>query len=509
MPRQISVHALQIGSSGAAGAPQAVDDRVVVRIDAQDGIRIGADLVGQVGAGTSRQIDPTLEGAAGIEAHVERATHAHIQLGASGHGHHGIDIHVMVGREGQLVGIPPDVVVDVDVPCRAGTALAALDFDVGTCQAGGQGVAAHVAARGGNGEVHRVEQPFAGLALRGAGIDLCRAADPEATGGGFNEPAIAPQITATGRDNTADFGDTVVVRQVGNQGGRAAGTGLAGGSVHVDGATVADPVAGFQADGAALVRQAGGFQTAGVVDDPALKAVGSLGREDDQAAGGLDRIAVNYQRRNARRLDSDVDQTVVVELQLKGLARRQCHRSHLGNDDAVVADLRGQQGDIATEVGGQRTFVLHLAGGPVAGEIQLPRHEVVVADTVGCGGERTDVYAGATPEVDPAGVGQEDLAVGVDPTKNLAGVGVQHAVEDGRTAARLDEIDCGAAAHIEAVPVYRCPVRGLGDVHGAAGLTDRRAAGDDLASGGQLGGGRRVGRRRDRRDCGKAADQCQ
>ncbi|WP_233201009.1 hypothetical protein, partial [Limnohabitans sp. G3-2] len=55
-------------------------------------------------------------------------------------------------------------------------------------------------------------------------------------------------------------------------------------------------VAGAQADGAAVVHQACGRDGTAIFDHAAQQSTGGLGRQDDQAAGGLHRLAVVHQR---------------------------------------------------------------------------------------------------------------------------------------------------------------------------------------------------------------------
>ena len=281
-----------------------------------------------------------------------------------------------------------------------------------------------------------------------------------------------------------------MIGQFGNQSRHSTSADFSGDRIHIDAASVADAVARRQADRAAIVHEAGGFEAARVVDDAALQTVGRLRRQDDQPTGRVHGIAVFNQRGNRGRFDANVGQSGAVKLQLISFASRQCHRTALGDNDTVVAHFGGQQGDESAKCCGQLAFVLDFPGGAVAGEIQLAGHEVGIADAVRGGRERTHVHAGTAPEVDAAWVGEEDLAVGVDAAEDLARVGGDYAVECRRAAGRLVEVHRRRSANIEGAPVDHALMARLVDVHRGAGLGDVRGTGNNITPGRE-----RVGRR--------------
>lgn len=241
----------------------------------------------------------------------------------------------------------------------------------------------------------------------------------------------------------------------------------------------------FQPDHAAALGQAAGLQRAGMVDDAAQHVVGGAGGENDEAAGRLHGLAVFHQRGHRRRLHFHARQTTSIELQRVRVAGGQRYRAQLRDDDAVVAHLGRQQGDVAVDVRIEVAVVDHAARRAVAGEAVVAGHEVGVGNRM-CGGDQSaDVDAGGGAEVDPGGVGEEDLAVGVEVAEDLAGVAGEHAVERHGAGRGLDEIHRRSAADVEAPPVDGGALRGLGDVHGRAGLRDGGLPGDHLAAGGQ------------------------
>ena len=222
-----------------------------------------------------------------------------------------------------------------------------------------------------------------------------------------------------------------------------------------------------------------------------MQAAGGLGRQDDEAAGRLHRVAVFHQRSNGRRGHQYIGQVAVAaNLQLVALARRQGHRAHLGDHQALVAHLRCQQGNVAAVLGAQSAFVDHAAGGAVALKLQLARHKVSVSNAVGGGTQGAHVHAGAGGKVDAAGVGQKHLAVGVDLAVDLAGRAAQHAVQDNAAGLGLVEVDFGSRAHVKALPVHHRAVGGLHDIHNRAALANVRRACYHLSALWQLGGRR-------------------
>ena len=127
------------------------------------------------------------------------------------------------------------------------------------------------------------------------------------------------------------------------------------------------------------------------------------------------------------------------------------------------------------------------------------RHEGGVAHGMRGGDEAADVHACATSEIDAARVDEIHLARGVDPTKDLAGIRIQHAVEGDGLRVGLVEVDRGRLADVERAPIDGGTLAGLIDVEhriGArTGLTQRGRTGAHHATRGQgVRGGRISGR---------------
>jgi hypothetical protein len=161
-----------------------------------------------------------------------------------------------------------------------------------------------------------------------------------------------------------------------------------------------------------------------------------------------------------------------------------------GDDDALVAHLRGEQGDVAAKRGLQRTKVHDAAGLAVALEGAFAGHEVGVADAVGGDQEATNVYLRGGTEQHAVGVDDEDLAWGVDSPHDLAGVVVQHAVEGDGSGVGLVEVDLCARADVEGVPVDGSALAALLHCQGVATAADSRSPAHHLAALGQLRGSR-------------------
>src|SRR5271165_1605599 len=90
---------------------------------------------------------------------------------------------------------------------------------------------------------------------------------------------------------------------------------------------------------------------------------------------------------------------------------------------------------------------------------------------------------GAFVEVHPRLVDQDDLAVGVDAAGDLRRIGAGDAVQRHRAGGRLAEGDALLAADVEALPVDRGALGGLGDLGVGRGLADRGGAGNHRAPG--------------------------
>ena len=477
---QCSAYALQGGGVG--------DDRIGICIDGQE-----TRAATRRGAVDQEEIDAALEGAIGVEADID------VAAGAGGHGqasvvggHHRVDVDVALGGEGERVGAPGHGVIDMDVAVPAPRAHGGGgDFEVAPGQRRADVCAGHVAPGRGDGEVVRVDQPLAVPALWRQSRNTRVAADLHPPRRGFDKAAVATEFAAAGRDCAVDFRHALVIGQIGDQERRPASADFPWSGIDINAAGMGDAVARHQTDRAAVIDQPCRLQAAGIFDDASLQAIGRLRGEDDQSAGGLHGIAVLDQRRDGGRFDANAGHPTIVELQFEHFTGGQRHRAALGDDHAVVPHLGRQQGDVAVQVGRDVPFVDDAAGGAVTREPQVAGHEVIIADAVRRRRQGADVHAGALAEVDAAGVGEEDLAVGIDAAKDLARVRVEHAVQGGRAAGRLDEVDRGLAADVERAPVDDAALTRLIDVHRRAGLRNVGGTGHDLAAGWQSVGGRR------------------
>ena len=175
----------------------------------------------------------------------------------------------------------------------------------------------------------------------------------------------------------------------------------AAGGVCLDGAAVEDAAAGLQQDAARTAHQARGLDAAAVVDHAALQSARGLGRQDDEAARGLDGVLVLDQRVDGRgRHAQRAEGAVAIKLELEGLARSQGHGAEVGHDNAVVTHFGRQQGDVAAQSGTQLALVDDRARRAVAGQLDLPVHELLVGRVVRGGHEAAHVHAGRLAEVD-------------------------------------------------------------------------------------------------------------
>ena len=185
--------------------------------------------------------------------------------------------------------------------------------------------------------------------------------------------------------------------------------------------------------------------------------------------------------------DYDVGQAVLlVKLQLEAFTCGQGHGTHLGNHDAVVAHFGRQQGNVAAQAGRQGAIVDDLTRGAIAVELHGPGHEVRVADAVRGGGKAPHINAGAWRKVDAAGVGQNDMPIGVDLPENLARRAAQHPVQQHAAGRWLNDVDLGGSADVKALPVQGRALAGLGDSHGRARLRNAGLPRRQISPHGQL-----------------------
>ena len=324
-----------------------------------------------------------------------------------------------------------------------------MQRDVAVGEVVGQGGAGDVAVAGGHGVVLRVDQPGAGLAGRGQGGDLGVLGHVDVGGGGFDETAVA-----------------------------------AAGRAGVQGATDVD-LAGLHAaqqnDGAVAVIYRARFNHAGVVDDAGEQGVLRAGTHQDLATISLEQTAVGSQAAQHALVHLQVQQAVATEGQCRSAARAQRHRTQPGGDDALVADLVAEQGDVAAVGRMDRALVNHAAAA-LAAETAGRAAEAGVVHIQAGGNQSADVDLRTLAEQDAVRVDQIDLAVGIEVAQDLCAIGVEDAVDRERAGRRLQEVDGFLRRDVETVPVQRQILAGLLDGGGIATLTNTPRTGHDLAT---------------------------
>ena len=513
-----ALHALQVGAGGAAGRAQAIEHGVAGAADAQ-----------HAGAAAGAKVDAP-EKAARTQAHFQRAVgdgcigtvgSARIERqyrGAAG-SHDGIDLDVLGRRHGQCVGTPGHRVVDIDVArARAGRAGARQDADVaagqcrGQCGAGniatGRAAADGAAVDGTDDEVTRVDQPAAGVAAWRAGVDACAIGNADMRARRINKAAITAEVASAGADAAGYFGLAVGVGKIGYHRDRAALACAVAGGVGDDAAALHNAVRCHQPYRAAIVDQACRLDFAAIAHHAALQPIGGSGRENDQPAGCLHRLAVLNQRSDGGGLDQDIGQTAAAtELQFIRFSGRQCHRPLPRNDHALIAHGRCQQGDVTRQSGLEFALVEDAAAGAVARKDVAPGHEITVADAV-CGRHQTThVHTGSRGEIDPVGVAQKHLAIGADAAEDLARIAVQHPIQRDAAGGGLHKRQLRLRSQIEALPVDGSTIAALADGHAGMALTDAGATGNHLTTHRQLRRGWRASQSGQKRHRDGGCDQ--
>ena len=257
-----------------------------------------------------------------------------------------------------------------------------------------------------------------------------------------------------------------------------------------------------QADRAVGGLHAARLDHAAVVDDGADQPVGRLGGHQHAAAFGLDQLAVVGQRHDGAALDGEAEQAAAFELQRHLVACGKCHHAEPCADDALVAHLGAEQGDIAA-VGRREAAAVDDRSGAVAGEPRAAHHESLVRQTERRRHQPADVDLRGAAEQHAVRIEQEHLPVGAEPAHDLRGVLADDAVQRDRAGAGLAEGHRGVAADVEALPFDDRAVAGLLDGQVRSRRLQAGLAGGDLAAARQRAGVDGHGARRQQRADGE------
>ena len=199
---------------------------------------------------------------------------------------------------------------------------------------------------------------------------------------------------------------------------------------------------------------------------------------------------VLYQGVHHAFIDLQGGQALAAKDQGGFVASRHRDGAFAGDDDALVAHLRGEQGDVAAKGCLQRAKVHDAARLTIALESVFAGHEVGVADAMGGNQKATDIHLRGRPKQHAVGVDDEDLAGGVDAPHDLAGVVVKNSVKGDRGGVGLVEIDLCARADVEGIPVDSGALAALLHRQGVARTADGRTPAHHHAALGQLRGRR-------------------
>ena len=358
----------------------------------------------------------------------------------------GIDVDVMLGAQGQLIGAPAHAVIDIDVTGAAGGATVAFDGDVATAQFLRQLAAADVTARSGDGEVDGVDDPLAGLTVGGAGSDAGAILHGNVSGRGIDGAAVAAHRCAGVQAAAAGEGDLAV---------------------------------SHQADAAALILDGLRFDNTAVVDDRRGQGIHRFGAQDNPATVSLDQLAIAGQGIERAAIRAEAGQRAIVDSDADLVARAQQHGAERGGDGALITDLWTQQGDITTAGRRQAALVGDAGGTAAIAEAVVAGHEVAVTDVQGSGNQAVHIDLCALAEEHAIGIDQENLTIGVEVAENGRRVLAHDTVQgDGKTVG-LDEVDGFTSANIEALPVDGQQLALLIDGGGGAAAGDAAATRTD------------------------------
>ena len=210
-----------------------------------------------------------------------------------------------------------------------------------------------------------------------------------------------------------------------------------------------------------------------------------MGREDDEPAGGLHRVAVFDQRGKFAGLHAHVGQPGAFKLQFIGFASGQRHGAFFGKDHALVAHLGGQQRNVAIHSGLELAFIQDGAGAALLHDAQLARQKVSVRQFAGRRHQRPHIHLRAAPKEHTGAVEQKHLPIGRELAKDGTGVAAQHPVQRHGAGIGLDKVDLRRRADVEGLPVDNRLLAGLGHVHAVGGLRNAGATCGHLSARGQ------------------------
>ncbi|OEZ47065.1 hypothetical protein JAB1_34770 [Janthinobacterium sp. MP5059B] len=510
----------------------------------------GADAKSDAGAG-----QPYVAIAA-----AERRVQIHIRAGAIGHASGRI-----IGRQRDMAAIGGDGRIDIDDLARLRRQAHALLRDVdGAIEIDAvQGLQRDVAAGAGNevgadagvaggrrvgeliegtqlaartgdhGDIVRIEQPVAALAMRRAGIDA-DAIDGQVMAGCFHEAPVAALRTAA-RGNAAVYlgrfiapGDDlaavatmdgigidagvladehlprilhgrVLALVVAAQQDRAAARGAAGVDCrvaqqthllaqHLDVSPLAHRASGT-GDAARLEQRL----AAGLEHDPAILADdGAVGVEHaalaDQRAGHADAAALGDDLAQVQGLvrwcrDQHAQLRIAGVGQLHAASGRQDHFAIWRRDDARVFHVRRDQQHLPALARVDGARIADGTGHAGGRELALAGQEILVRHAQTGRHQPVHVHFRALAKNDAVRVDQEDLAVRFERAQDLAGVLSRDAVEYGAIAVLLDETRDFARMDGKTLPVDDGVGR-VRDREDVALLVERRLSVDHLRQGG-------------------------
>ena len=200
-------------------------------------------------------------------------------------------------------------------------------------------------------KVRRVNQPVTGFAYVSQGGDAYLVSNLHPAGRGFNETTVST-IRSRRIQGTAHFG---------------------GARGHV----------AHQHDATALVGNGLRLYRTAVSHHAAHQHTGTSGGHHHQTTVGFDQVFVLYQGIHHAFINFQGGQTLSAEDQGGFVAGGHGDGAFAGDDDALVAYLRGEQGDVAAKGCLQRAKVYDAARLAVTLEAAFAGHEVGVADAVG------------------------------------------------------------------------------------------------------------------------------
>ena len=293
---------------------------------------------------------------------------------------------------------------------------------------------------------------------------------------------LTPSSGATGLQRCSSTHEDLVS---GNQNLTTAGAGL--GATHIQLAFHGHhaTLTALQKNATVLVDEALRSDLTRLLDHTLENGIGTSRGEHHHATIGPNDMTVGHQCVHHGGIHHHREPARASKLQGHGLACGHGHGALPGQDNPVIAHLWCQQRNVTTQFSLQPAGILHTSTRRTTREVPTSGEKVLVAQVVDGHDQSTHIDLGCGPKDHTLRVAENQLAIGLNATHDLARVGIQNPIECSRLSTWSDELHRLVTTHIEGVPVHDGLVGRLANRHRTVIRLDAGLARDHLPSRGQ------------------------